>query len=321
MSTLFALIEDLPTDIPHLKPDGTNWTIFSLRFRMAMQAMQRWEYFDGTRPRPTPNDPSALTNAEIEAQKRWDHADVVARCFLSQRLPNTTFMRISQYQTAQEHWTHVNEEYVTKSVYALNIREQAFLDMHCPKDANVRTYLTGVRHEREELAAAGVQITEKDYQRAVLRGLPEELVTFASQLLSTARFTHHAIDTETLIDPICEEAERLKNHRMRIQEGHGRCNNRQEVKDEAPSAGGSRGGRRRRRGKCHNCGKEGHWARNCRIPKEERTTTAQAARWHASSGVTTQPETNLMGVARSLPITIVNEDGSPEGGEDWEIAW
>lgn len=129
-------------------------------------------------------------------------------------------------------------------------------------------------------------------------------MTFASQLLSAARLTHQAINTETLIDHICKEAERLKNRRMRIHEGHGRSNN-----------------RRRRRGKCHNCGKEGHWARDCRIPKEEGTTTAQAARWHASSGVTTQPETNPTGVARSLPIIIVNEDGSSEGGEDWEIAW
>jgi hypothetical protein len=171
MSTFVDPIEDLPTDIPHLKPDGTNWTIFSLLFRKAMQAIHEWGYFDGTKPRPTPNDPSALTNAEKEAQKRWNHEDVVARYLLSQRLPDSTFMRISQYQTAQAHWTHVNDEYVTKSVYALDRLEQAFLDMHRLKHANVRTYLTGVRHKREELSAAGVQITEKDYQRAVLRGI------------------------------------------------------------------------------------------------------------------------------------------------------
>jgi hypothetical protein len=66
-----------------------------------------------------------------------------------------TFMRLSQYQTAQTRLTHVNDEYVTKTVYALNKLEDAFFDMHCPEDADVRTYLTGVRHQREELAAAG----------------------------------------------------------------------------------------------------------------------------------------------------------------------
>ena len=99
--TFVAPIEDPSTNIPHLKPDGTNWTVFSLRFRKAMQAMHRWEYFDGTKPRPTPKDPSAPTNAEIEALERWDHEDVVARYLLSQRLPDMTFMRLSQLKRAE----------------------------------------------------------------------------------------------------------------------------------------------------------------------------------------------------------------------------
>ena len=58
----------------------------------------------------------------------------------------------------------------------------------------------------------------------------------------------------------------------------------------------------------------------CHAPKDKGTSTAQAAQ--ASSGVTTQPETNPTGVARSLPVIIVNEDGSWEGGEEqWQIAW
>ena len=51
---------------------------------------------------------------------------------------------------------------MTKSVYALNKLEEAFFDMHCPEDANVRTYLTGVCHKREVFAAVGVQITDRE---------------------------------------------------------------------------------------------------------------------------------------------------------------
>ena len=204
MLTFVTPIEDLPTIIPHLKPHGTNWAVFSLRFREAMQAMRRWGYFDGTKLRPIPKDPSAPTNAEIEALESWDHEDVVARYLLSQRLPDMTFMRLSQYQTAQARWTHVNDEYVDKSVYALNKLEEAFFDMCCTENADIRAYLTGLRHKHEELAAAGVQITERDYHRAILNGIPEELATFASPFLSAARLNHHAIDMDSLIDLICE---------------------------------------------------------------------------------------------------------------------
>ena len=39
MFAVVAPIEDPSTNIPNLKPDGTNWTAFSLRIREAMQAM------------------------------------------------------------------------------------------------------------------------------------------------------------------------------------------------------------------------------------------------------------------------------------------
>ena len=300
MSTLVAPIDELPANIPHLKPDATNWVLFSLRFREAMQVARRWEYFDGTKPRPTSNDPSAPTNAEIEAQKLWDHEDIVACYLLSQRLPDMTFMRLSQYQTAQAHWTHLNDEYTTKSVYALNRLEEAFFDMRYPEDADVQTYLMSVRNKREELAAAGVQITDKDYQRAVLRGIPEELMTFASHLLSFAMLAHHVVDTDVLIDLICKEAERLKSL-VRSQQGHEGRNRREEATDEAIAATASRGGRRRRRGKCHNCRKRGHGAREC--PENAGVT-------QTSSGATTQPENNPTGVANSLPVVVFEEDGS-----------
>ncbi|KAH9057701.1 hypothetical protein EDB87DRAFT_1686022 [Lactarius vividus] len=55
---------------------------------------------------------------------------------------------------------------------------------------DVRAFLTSVRYKREELAAAGVTISHRDYQRTVLRGIPEELARFAANLLSAARLVH-----------------------------------------------------------------------------------------------------------------------------------
>ena len=84
--------------------------------------------------------------------------------------------------------------------------------MHCPKGGNVRTFLTSVRNKREELASVGVTITHWDYQRTVLKGIPEELAEFAAQLLTSARVNHSpAVDTDTLINAICEESNRVKN--------------------------------------------------------------------------------------------------------------
>jgi hypothetical protein len=44
-----------------------------------------------------------------------------------------------------------------------------------------------------------------------------ELTRFAAQIMTSARLAHRVtqIDTDTLIDHVCEEAERIKNRRGR----------------------------------------------------------------------------------------------------------
>lgn len=46
-------IEHLPSNVPQLEHDGSNWAIFKGSFREAMRATQRWSYFDGTTVRPS----------------------------------------------------------------------------------------------------------------------------------------------------------------------------------------------------------------------------------------------------------------------------
>jgi gag-polypeptide of LTR copia-type/Zinc knuckle len=279
-----ALIEQLPANIPRLKPDGTNWAIFSIRFCEAMQATRRWGYFDGTTPCPSPKDPAEPTKDEIEAIKQWEREDLVTRYLLSQYLPDTTFMRLYKYSTAQLRWKHVNDEYTAKNACVQKNLEQAFFEMRCPKGADVRTFLTNLRYKGEELAAAGVYVTNKDYQRAILRGIPDELADFTSQVLLSVQLAKDVstVDTDILIDHICEEDERLKNYCPRGQQNQGK--NKQGCQTgEALAATGSAGGKKKRcKGKCHNCNKAGHRARECRTPTKMTGSTVTSCAGHES---------------------------------------
>ena len=106
-------------------------------------------------------------------------------------------------------------------MYVQNDLEQAFFEMRCPKGGDIRTFLTTLRCKKEELAAAGVHVTQKEYQRTVLKSLPDELAKFTALLLSNARISNQVVGTETLINNICEESERLKNRHTRNQQGQG----------------------------------------------------------------------------------------------------
>jgi hypothetical protein len=65
--------------------------------------------------------------------------------------------------------------------------------------------------KREELAAVGVTMADKEYQSAIIKSLLEEMSKFASGLLTAARVLSPttSIDPAILIDHISEEADQL----------------------------------------------------------------------------------------------------------------
>jgi hypothetical protein len=268
-----STILQLPSNIPCLEADGSNWAIFVLRFREAMQVTHRWPYFEGTIPCPSPKDPAKVLDDESKAIDDWEFEDLAARYLLSQRLPNSIAIRLHSLTTTKARWDCLVFEFTAQSIYAQNNLEEAFFSMACTKGEDIRVFLTALHCKREELAAAGVQITHKEYQRTLLKSLPDELVKFAAQLLSSARHSGLILDTETLINSVIEESEHLKNRCVRSQRGQGE-KQKEGLTDEALADTGSEGSHRRRRaGRCHSCGKPGHWARECRESNEDAATS------------------------------------------------
>jgi len=77
-------IHQLPSNIPCLEADGSNWAIFILCFREAMQVAQRWPYFEGTIPCPSSKDPAKVPDDEKKSIEDWKFEDLAARYLLSQ---------------------------------------------------------------------------------------------------------------------------------------------------------------------------------------------------------------------------------------------
>jgi hypothetical protein len=147
----------------------------------------------------------------------------------------------------------VSKDYQAKNIYTQADLHQAFLEMCCVKGANVKEFLMRLCCKHEELVAAKVLVTEKEYERTILQGIPGELVTFTSQLLSLAAIIDKsaAINFNALMNQICKEANRLKSRRTK--------GGKKDTTDEALTATASDD----RRQWCHNCGKKGHWANEC----------------------------------------------------------
>src|SRR6267142_34399 len=139
---------EVPLNVPHLLPDGANWPIFSTHFHKVMQATHQWGHFDGTTPHPVLKDARPMVEEE-EEMEAWDHEDIVARYLLSQRLLDSTLLRLSACPTARARWEHLAAKYPIKESQWEQERKQE--DKELTKCKGRRTQRRGKPHScREE---------------------------------------------------------------------------------------------------------------------------------------------------------------------------
>jgi hypothetical protein len=136
---------------------------------------------------------------------------VVTRYLLTQRMPDSTAMRLCNITLVVDHWTKVKTKFSIKSQYAEVDLLTAFLEMRCSTMSKVRTFLGQMHMKHEELAAVGVTVTGKEYQSAILKSIPEEMSKFASGLLTIGWMfvPSMKVNSDILIDNISKEADRL----------------------------------------------------------------------------------------------------------------
>ena len=134
-----------------------------------MKVTHYWAYFTGLRAQPSPPiDEDNPTEEEIEAIEKWEYEDSVASYLLSQCLPNTTIMHLSTCSTTKEHWDMVTLEYQAKSAYVQANLHQSFLEMHYTRGGDIQEFLASLCYKQEELAAASVHVTDKEYECTIL---------------------------------------------------------------------------------------------------------------------------------------------------------
>ena len=189
---------------------------------------------------------------------------------------------------------------------------QSFLDMWCLKGGNIREFLTSLKKWRHKLKAAGITVTEPEYECTVLNGITEPLTSYTSLTMLSLRLacklTPKPFDMTDVINTLCKEANHLKMVKDLAQgQGKGKNQSTTQAPDKALVATGSSKGSnsRHRKGNCHHCGKPGHRACECHTWKREEAAAAadqsrQAAQ--ANPGTTSKPVNKPVGSANIATI-------------------
>src|SRR6202789_1995850 len=247
-----SLSDSLPSSIPKLDSTGLNWAIFSVRFQDAVEAKGFWGHFDGTIPRPTSvaisvttTDGATSTAVDAAAADQWDKDERSAKSLLTQKIPDSTLMRVHTKRTVQERWEAIVAEYTEKGAYAQTELRTKFLESKYTPKVSVREFLDGLRVEKEKLASVGVDIDEKDYRSTIISSLPVALANFASSQLASARLYAplKTIASDSLISLIAEESERQKAQRSRWQGSKSKDDDKDEAMYVSQSSSKRKGGK------------------------------------------------------------------------------
>ena len=75
------------------------------------------------------------------------------RSLLTQKIPDSTLMRIHGKKSVKERWDAIEAKYTEKGAYAQTDLRTRFLESKCSEKGNVCEFLDNLRVKREELAS------------------------------------------------------------------------------------------------------------------------------------------------------------------------
>ncbi|KZT24336.1 hypothetical protein NEOLEDRAFT_1067473, partial [Neolentinus lepideus HHB14362 ss-1] len=176
--------DTLPSSVPKLDPSGVNWAIFSERFEVAVRAKQLWGHFSGMTTKPQPAG-VIVTDAEQEKLTKWEDDEATAQYLLSQKLPDSAFLKARHHHTVSQRWTAIQQEFTHKGLHMQADIRRRFMSSKCAPKGNVREFLEGLLTKKEELASIGVDISDKDLRATIVASLPKALSRFAAQTLAS----------------------------------------------------------------------------------------------------------------------------------------
>ncbi|KAJ7073667.1 hypothetical protein C8F01DRAFT_970895, partial [Mycena amicta] len=156
MTSITSDLAALSSRVPVLASDGSNWLIFSTRFKHFAKSKSLYGHFNGTDVAPTP--PAA--QAEIDT---WNTAEDQAHNYLAQKLDDMTLLLVDEQKTVADMWEWISNKFTALSAHVIASMQADFDSFSCGENGNVRTHLEQLELKHKALVAVGVKLSDSQY--------------------------------------------------------------------------------------------------------------------------------------------------------------
>jgi hypothetical protein len=190
--------------------------------------------------------------------KEWKQGEAIAKQQIASSIPDSLFMKIRAKGTAYEIWTELGKHFERRSrMVSIDLRRR-LQETKCPDKGNIIDHFATLRMMREDLASMGESLTENDFYAIIMGSLPSSYDPYLSALNATSSVLGTHLSAEDLMLSITEEYERRN-----LKSKSGKKDDNAAFYSNDAEKGQKGGSSSKKKGDCHNCGKRGHWARDC----------------------------------------------------------
>ena len=232
---------------------GENFHLWKFKMQMVLEEKDLWNIVKGDEVEPAEEGTTETQRRQFQKRER----KALATICLS--LGDEQLSLVRTATTAKQAWSKLESHYEIKSLANKLFLRKKYFTMSMAVDDSMSEHINKMKELASQLEAVGASITEDDQVATLLCSLPESYNALITALESraddlklefvTARLLHEEHKRkENLLTPDAGEKALLSKH-------------------DRPN---QRSLKPKRKGKCHNCGIPGHWARECRKPKKEK---------------------------------------------------
>ena len=236
------------------KFSGENFHLWKFKMQMVLEEKDLWGIVKGDEVEPTDE---GTTDAQRRQFQRRERKALATICL---SLGDEQLSLVRSAATAREAWSKLESQYEVKSLANKLFLRKKYFTMSMGVDESMSEHINKMKNLAGRLEAVGASITEDDQVATLLCSLPESYNGLITALESRA----DDLTLEFVIARLLHEERKRKENLSAPDAG-------EKALFSKNDRGNQKNFRNKKKGKCHNCGIPGHWARECRKPKRDKS--------------------------------------------------